>query len=60
MKDGEIGVVRASDTCGIDISTVETAPDNDVLLSPAPHPHFTIKEVRTLAYVYVYVCVLYV
>jgi len=44
MKDGEIGVIRASDSEGVDISRIEQAPDNDVLLTPAPYPHFTIKE----------------
>eukprot|EP00607_Mallomonas_marina_P005476 CAMPEP_0182426832 /NCGR_PEP_ID=MMETSP1167-20130531/13346_1 /TAXON_ID=2988 /ORGANISM="Mallomonas Sp, Strain CCMP3275" /LENGTH=635 /DNA_ID=CAMNT_0024608549 /DNA_START=167 /DNA_END=2074 /DNA_ORIENTATION=+ len=43
MKDGEIGVVRASDTT-LDITRVQTAPENDILLSPEPYPHFTIKE----------------
>ncbi len=43
MKDGEIGVVRASGTT-LDISRVEIAPEHDVLLTPYPHPHFTIKE----------------
>ena len=43
MKDKEIGVVTATDTT-LDISRVETAPEHDVLLSPDPHPHFTLKE----------------
>ena len=43
MKDGEIGIVRSSGTT-LDISRVEVAPDHDVLLTPDPHPHFTIKE----------------
>ena len=43
MKDGEIGVVTANDT-DLDISRVMIAPENDVLLSPDPYPHFTIKE----------------
>jgi glucosamine--fructose-6-phosphate aminotransferase (isomerizing) len=43
MKDGEIGIVRSHDTT-LDISSVSVAPDFDVLLSPDPHPHFTIKE----------------
>mmetsp|Transcript_23290 Transcript_23290/g.22447 ORF Transcript_23290/g.22447 Transcript_23290/m.22447 type:complete len:689 (-) Transcript_23290:63-2129(-) len=43
MKDGEIGVVRANDTT-LDTTIVQTAPVNDVLLSPDPYPHFTIKE----------------
>jgi len=43
MKDKEIGVVTAGATT-LDLSRVETAPDHDVLLTPDPHPHFTIKE----------------
>lgn len=43
MKDGEIGIVRSHDTT-IDISRVQIAPEFDVLLTPDPHPHFTIKE----------------
>ena len=43
MKDGEIGVVQASGTT-LDFSRVQTAPEYDVLLTPHPHPHFTIKE----------------
>jgi glutamine---fructose-6-phosphate transaminase (isomerizing) len=26
------------------VTRVEVAPENDVLLTPAPYPHFTIKE----------------
>ena len=44
MKDGEIGVVTADGTTLDILSRVETAPDHDILLSPAPYPHFTIKE----------------
>lgn len=43
MKDGEIGVVRASGTT-LDISRVQIAPKHDILLTPDPYPHFTIKE----------------
>ena len=43
MKDGEIGVVSADGT-SLDISRVMIAPENDVLLSPDPYPHFTLKE----------------
>jgi glucosamine--fructose-6-phosphate aminotransferase (isomerizing) len=43
MKDGEIGTVRA-DASSLDLSRVEVAPEHDVLLSPAPYPHFTIRE----------------
>ena len=45
MKDGEIAVIKPTSSVGIDISRVETAaPENDVLLTPAPHAHFTLKE----------------
>jgi glucosamine--fructose-6-phosphate aminotransferase (isomerizing) len=43
MKDGEIGVVNASGTT-LDFSRVQTAPEYDVLLTPHPYPHFTLKE----------------
>jgi len=43
MKDGEIGVVQAGGTT-LDFSRMEVAPEHDVLLTPAPYPHFTIKE----------------
>lgn len=43
MKDGEICVVRAGGH-HLDISRVEKAPHHEILLTPAPHPHFTIKE----------------
>lgn len=43
MKDGEIGVVKNNGTT-LDISRVEVAPEHDILLSPAPYPHFTLKE----------------
>ena len=44
MKDGEIGIVTAQGTTLDILSRIETAPENDFLLSPAPFPHFTIKE----------------
>mmetsp|Transcript_13707 Transcript_13707/g.20525 ORF Transcript_13707/g.20525 Transcript_13707/m.20525 type:complete len:473 (+) Transcript_13707:737-2155(+) len=43
MKDGEIGVVTEGES-SLDTARVEVAPESDVLLSPAPYPHFTIKE----------------
>ena len=42
MKDGEITTVSTAST--VDISRMEEAPDHNVLLTPHPHPHFTIKE----------------
>ena len=43
MKDGEIAVI-GSNTNNLDISRVEIAPEHDVLLTPDPYPHFTLKE----------------
>ncbi|KAL3944241.1 MAG: hypothetical protein SGBAC_001684 [Bacillariaceae sp.] len=43
MKDGEIGVLHA-DGRTLDLSRAQTAPDQDVKLSPDPYPHWTLKE----------------
>ncbi|GMH89546.1 hypothetical protein TrVE_jg6204 [Triparma verrucosa] len=43
MKDGEIGIVHA-DGRELDLSRSQVAPDQEVVLSPAPYPHWTIKE----------------
>lgn len=43
MKDGEIGVLHA-DGRTLDLSRKQMAPDQQVLLSPDPHPHWTIRE----------------
>lgn len=43
MKDGEIGVIHRSSST-LDISRVEEAPDHEILLTPAPYAHFTLKE----------------
>lgn len=43
MKDGEIGVVHANGS-SLDLSRTETAPEHNVLLTPHPYPHFTLKE----------------
>jgi len=43
MRDGEIGIIRA-DGSGLDLSRKENAPDQQVELSPAPFPHWTLKE----------------
>lgn len=45
LKDGEIGVV-GPDYTSLDISRVEVAPDHEVLLTPHPYAHFTMKEMR--------------
>jgi glucosamine--fructose-6-phosphate aminotransferase (isomerizing) len=41
MKDGEIGVLTA-DRRSLDLSRVQLAPDQEVELSPAPWPHWTL------------------
>jgi len=43
MKDGEIGVLHA-DGRTLDLTRQQLAPDQEVKLSPAPFPHWTIKE----------------
>lgn len=43
MKDGEIGVLHA-DGRTLDLSRKQIAPDQQVLLSPDPFPHWTLKE----------------
>lgn len=43
MKDGEIGVLH-SDGRTLDLSRTQKAPDQQVKLSPAPYPHWTLKE----------------
>lgn len=43
MKDGEIGVLHA-DGRMLDLSRQQRAPDQEVKLSPAPYPHWTLKE----------------
>lgn len=57
LNDGEIAVVRANGT-DLDLSRVEKAPEMEIEMSPAPYPHWTIKEImeqpaaiaRTLGY----------
>ncbi len=43
MKDGEIGVLHA-DGRTLDLTRAQKAPDQKVELSPAPFPHWTLKE----------------
>ena len=43
MKDGEIGVLHA-DGRTLDLSRKQQAPDQKVILSPEPYPHWTIRE----------------
>lgn len=43
MNDGEIAVLH-SDGRSLDLQRTQTAPDQKVELSPAPFPHWTLKE----------------
>ena len=43
MKDGEIATLRSHGN-DIDLSRIQKAPDVDILLSPHPYPHWTIRE----------------
>jgi glucosamine--fructose-6-phosphate aminotransferase (isomerizing) len=43
MNDGEIGVLHA-DGSTLDLTRMQEAPDQEVKLSPAPYPHWTLKE----------------
>lgn len=43
MKDGEIGVLHA-DGRSLDLTRTQKAPDQKVEISPAPYPHWTLKE----------------
>lgn len=43
MKDGEIGVIH-SDGRNLDLTRTQKAPDQQVILSPDPFPHWTLKE----------------
>jgi glucosamine--fructose-6-phosphate aminotransferase (isomerizing) len=43
MKDGEIGVLHA-DGRFLDLSRIQKAPDQHIILSPDPYPHWTLKE----------------
>jgi len=43
MNDGEIGVLH-KDGSTLDLTRVQKAPDQEVKLSPAPYPHWTLKE----------------
>jgi len=45
MKDGEIGILN-SDGRNLDLTRIQEAPDQKVELSPAPFPHWTLKELK--------------
>jgi glucosamine--fructose-6-phosphate aminotransferase (isomerizing) len=44
LENGEIAVLKA-DGHSLDISRVEQAAEETIRLSPAPYPHWTIKEI---------------
>lgn len=44
LENGEVAVVRA-DRAGLDLSRLEKAPEDTIATSPAPHSHWTIKEI---------------
>lgn len=44
LENGELAVVRA-DRSGLDLTRLEKAPEDTIATSPAPHPHWTIKEI---------------
>ena len=43
MKDGELAVV-SKNSSSFDLTRIEQASDSNVLLTPDPYPHFTLKE----------------
>ena len=43
MKDGEVALV-SKNSHTFDLSRVESAPDSEILLTPDPYAHFTLKE----------------
>jgi len=43
MKDREIGTVSAAG-CSLDISRVQLAPEQQILLKPDPYPNWTLRE----------------
>jgi len=43
MKDGEIGVLRA-DGGSLDLERMQKAPNQEIILSPDPYEHWTLKE----------------
>lgn len=45
LKDGEIGVVTPK-TTSLDLARMQVAPEAEVLLTPHPYDHFTMKECR--------------
>lgn len=44
MKDGEVAVITR-EGMSLDMSRAEIAPHEEIEISPAPYPHWTIKEI---------------
>lgn len=44
LKDGELVIVDAAAT-DLNLERIETMPDEEIPTSPAPYPHWTIKEI---------------
>lgn len=44
LNNGELAIVRANRD-GLDLTRILKAPDDLITTSPAPHPHWTIKEI---------------
>lgn len=44
LENGEVAVIK-TDGHSLDLSRLEKAPDQEILLSPDPYPHWTIKEI---------------
>jgi glucosamine--fructose-6-phosphate aminotransferase (isomerizing) len=45
LKDGEVAIIRP-DSVSLDTARIETAPQEKILLSPEPYPHWTIREIN--------------
>ncbi len=44
LQNGEVAIVKPNGHT-LDVSRIEHAPDETIDISPAPHPHWTIKEI---------------
>lgn len=45
LQDGEFCVVTPKGVQGIDLTKMITAPEEKIEISPAPYPHWTIREI---------------
>ena len=46
MKDGEIAIIRPGDLSLDRSRVIKTKSDEEILLTPDPYPHWTIKEIH--------------